>query len=48
MTFLFTGGPPPLDRDQITRVRKAMHWGFCSDLCNKNIETNVLQVKVHT
>ena len=37
------GKPPPPDRSLITRVKRAKHWGFCSDLCNITSRTNVLQ-----
>ena len=37
------GKPPPPDRSLITRVKRAKHWGFCSDLCGKDSRTNILQ-----
>ena len=37
------GRPPPPDRSLITRVKRAKHWGFCSDLCKEGSRTNTLQ-----
>ena len=37
------GRKPPPDRSLITRVKRAKHWGFCSDLCNIDIRANTLQ-----
>ena len=38
------GRPPPPDRSLITRVKRAKHWGFCSDLCSiPSNRANVLQ-----
>jgi hypothetical protein len=37
------GKKPPPDRSLITRVKRAKHWGFCSDLCNIDIRANTLQ-----
>ena len=37
------GKPPPPDKSLITRVKRAKHWGFCSDLCNIEGYTNTLK-----
>ena len=36
-------GPPPREDQFITRVRRAKHWGFCSDQCNTKSETHNLK-----
>ena len=36
-------GPPPREDQFITRVRRAKHWGFCSDRCNTNSDTHNLK-----
>ena len=36
-------GPPPREDQFITRVRRAKHWGFCSDRCNTNSQIHTLK-----
>ena len=36
-------GPPPREDQFITRVRRAKHWGFCSDRCNTNSDSHNLK-----
>ena len=37
------GSDPPQDRSLITRVKRAKHWGFCSDLCTIDSQADFLQ-----
>jgi hypothetical protein len=36
-------GNPPKEKEFVTRVKRAKHWGFCSDLCI--IESQIHQLK---